>query len=455
MATAAEPRQPESADVVVIGGGIMGAAAAFFLARRGVSVVLCEKGAVGAEQSSRNLGWCRTLGRDPAEMPLMLQSLRFWREGEALLGERTGYRTTGLLYGYHDEKDAAGLGALLDVAAAHGVETRLLRGADAAALLPGAARPPKVAVYAAGDGRAEPGPATQAFARAARSQGVRIFENCAVRTLETSAGRVSGVVTEHGPIRCGAVLLAGGAWSRAFARNAGIDLPQLKAVSSVMSTSPVEGGPDVTATVGSYAFGRRDDGGYTVSGSFSVVADIVPDSFLQFGRFIGPFLAARSKIRLRLGRAFLDEWRRPGRWSGGEASPFEAVRTLDPPPQVADLDASWRDLCDDFPAFRRARITRRWGGAMDATPDMLPIISEVPAVPGLVVSTGYSGHGFGLGPAAGHLAADLVTGAGPIVDPRPFRLDRFRSARRRAAARESRETSTSRHITSINERETA
>lgn len=430
MVRATPPSQPSKADIVVIGGGIMGVAAAFFLARSGVSVVLCEKGVVAGEQSSRNLGWCRTLGRDPAEMQLMLESLKLWRESDALLSQQTGYRTTGLLYGYDDEKDIARRKDWLDVAAAHGVDTKVLRGRDIEALLPGAGKLPRIAFYTAGDGRAVPGMATHAFANAARLRGVVILENCAVRVLETSAGRVSGVVTEHGLIGCGAVLLAGGAWSRAFAGNAGIDLPQLKAISSVMSTSAVAGGPDVTTTIGSYAFGRRQDGGYTVSGSFSVIADIVPDSFRQFGRFIGSFWAARDKIRLRLGPAFLEAWRRPGRWTAGEPSPFEAVRTLDPAPLTRQLDACWRDLCRDFPAFRQARIVRRWGGAIDATPDMLPIISQVAALPGLVISTGYSGHGFGLGPAAGRLAADLLTGADPIVDPRPFRLDRFRSSRR-------------------------
>jgi glycine/D-amino acid oxidase-like deaminating enzyme len=220
------------------------------------------------------------------------------------------------------------------------------------------------------------------------------------------------------------VLLSGGAWSRAFGLNHGLDLPQLKAVSSVMRAGPMEGGPSVIAAIGSYGVSPRLDGGYTISSS-TTIADIVPDSFRQFWLFLPQFLAERRSIRLRLGRRFVDEWRMPRRWGDGQISPFEMERILSPSPIARHLDMPMQDLAIDFPAFRNAVVAERWAGFIEATPDMLPIICPIDDIPGLVVSTGYSGHGFGLGPAAGRLSADMVTGRTPLVDPTPFRLDRF------------------------------
>src|SRR5919112_1247966 len=83
---------PEHADVVIIGGGIIGVSTALFLAERGVSTLLCEKGVIAGEQSGRNWGWCRTMGRDPRELPLALESLKLWRGLNQRIGDETGFR---------------------------------------------------------------------------------------------------------------------------------------------------------------------------------------------------------------------------------------------------------------------------------------------------------------------------------------------------------------------------
>jgi len=132
-----------------------------------------------------------------------------------------------------------------------------------------------------------------------------------------------------------------------------------------------------------------------------------------------------SSLRLRLDGRFLQEWREARPVPLDQPSPYEAVRVVDPEPDRATLRKALRNLTDRFPAFARARMVQEWAGLIDVTPDAVPVISKVNSLTGLVVATGFSGHGFGIGPAAGRLAADLVTGSTPIVDPTHFRFSRF------------------------------
>ena len=115
----------------------------------------------------------------------------------------------------------------------------------------------------------------------------------------------------------------------------------------------------------------------------------------------------------------------PKRWALDEVSPFEHVRVLDPEPVAADIDAAKANLARAFPIFKDVPIAERWGGLIDATPDAVPVISPVETIPGFFIATGFSGHGFGIGPGAGRLMADLVAGATPVVDPAPYRFARF------------------------------
>src|SRR6476646_4177581 len=117
---------PAKADVVVIGGGIVGASIALFLAESGVSVVLCEKGEIAGEQSSRNWGWCRKAGRDHAEIPLAVESLRLWEGMTARTNAETGFRQTGLVYLYETERQAAKHEAWLAHAKAYQIDSRLI-----------------------------------------------------------------------------------------------------------------------------------------------------------------------------------------------------------------------------------------------------------------------------------------------------------------------------------------
>lgn len=416
---------PDAADVVVIGGGIVGVSAAWHLARAGVSVALCEKGVIGGEQSSRNWGYCRQQGRDPAEIPLIIESMRQWREMDRLLGEDVGFRQTGVHYAAGNEAGMTRFENFMPHARAHGLDTRLLSAAEINAMLPSPTRRWLGGLITPSDGRAEPSLAAPAIARAAQRDGAAILTGCAVRGIETEAGAVSAVVTEHGTIRTQAVLLAGGAWSSLFARSLGIRLPQLTVRSSVMRTA---GGPEFIEGglwTPTFALRKRLDGGYTVAHGGISTADVTLDSFRFLFDFL-PILKDEWKtVRIRIGRRFLDSLTQAGRWALDAPTVFEAVRVLDPAPHGSTLDSAWRDLVAAYPAFAGVTIAERWAGYIDTTPDTVPVIGPVASLPGFFIASGFSGHGFGIGPGAGRLAAELVRGAEPCVDPAPFRLERL------------------------------
>ncbi len=372
---------PAEADVVVIGGGIIGASTALFLAERGVSVVLCEKGAIAGEQSSRNWGWCRRVGRDPAEIPLAVEALRLWEGMNARTQAETGFRKTGIVYLCETPKEAAQREDWLERARDFQTNSRMIGPDEIGRLLPGSSRSWPAALYTPSDGCAEPEKATSAIANAAFRAGAAILKRCAVRGLETSAGAVSGVITERGPIRCRQVVLAGGAWSRLFCGNLGVELPQLKLIGSVMRTSPVAGAPDGAAGADDFAFRKRLDGGYTIARRNANVAELAPDSFRLFFDFVPALVTQWHELRLRVGRHFLEEWRIPRAWALDAVTPFETVRTLDPAPYEAILDEGGRNLARNFPAFRDMTVAERWAGVIDATTDGVPVISEVPSPP--------------------------------------------------------------------------
>lgn len=420
-----EVSKPSEVDVVIVGGGVIGCTAALFLTLRGLTVAICEKGIVGCEQSSRNWGWVRKMGRDPVELPLSIASARLWADMNGLVGAETGFRETGIFYLCRNEKEIAKYDGWLQYAREYQLDSVLLNSKQVVSRLPDMVGKYTGALFTPSDGRAEPSLATSAIASAARKHGVHVLEGCAVRGLETEAGQVSGVITENGPIRANNVVLATGAWTRLFCGNIGVEFPQLKVFGSVMRTGPVRGAPPVAVAGSDFAFRKRLDGGYTIAQKNANVAQIVPDSFRLLPKFLPAFKSEGNEIMLRFGKTFFEEANLPIRWSIFEPSPFEKKRVLEPQPSSKILAQGLKNLTRSFPVFADAKIIEKWGCAIDVTPDAVPVISSVPTYPGLVIASGFSGHGFGIGPGAGHLIADIVTGEPPIVDPSPYRLSRI------------------------------
>lgn len=415
---------PQAADVVVLGGGIIGVMTAYYLAQAGQKVVLCEKGRIAGEQSSRNWGWIRQQGRDKDELPIVVEAMRLWQGFAQTFGDALGFRQTGVVYLANTDKALEGYEAFLPHAQANGVDTRMMARSELAALL-GTAGSWKGAMITPSDARAEPWAAVPLLAGLAAQAGVCIVETCAVRCLDVQAGAVTGVVTEQGIVRAARVVVAGGAWSRLFLAAHGVAIPQLSVLASVAQTEPIAEIFPGAAADDHFAFRRRMDGGYTLAPGAEHDFFIGPDAFRSFARYL-PVLKQdfrHTHFRPLAPKGFPDAWGTQRHWGDGP-SPFEASRILNPAPNTASLSRVQDRFAAAFPALGRPRIKTAWAGMIDTMPDVVPVVDHAP-IAGLSIATGMCGHGFGIGPGIGRVMADLVMGRAPGHDLRRFRLSRF------------------------------
>ena len=416
---------PESADMVIIGGGIIGVTTAWFLARQGINVVLCEKGHIAGEQSSRNWGWVRQQGRDTREMPMIIESLKIWRGFEKEIGEDLGFAETGCLYAARTSKQLEEYADWVKTAAEYGLDTRVLSASEFQKHVNASSNMWCGALYTASDGRAEPHKAVPAIARAAVREGATLLSACAVRGLESSAGRVSAVVTEHGVIKTSIVLCAAGAWTSLFCRSIGITVPQLKVRGTVTRTAPAPNVLDGCLFDDKIAVRRRQDGGYTAVNGMLLDHSITPSTFRFGAKFFRAFMLDPLGMRLSLGREFLEEWSTPVTWNLAAETVFERVRVLNPQPNLRVVERIQGNLGKVFPQLAGVEIVESWAGMIEATPDAIPVIDEADDYPGFFIATGFSGHGFGIGPGAAKAIAGLLTGVDSGIDLREFRLSRF------------------------------
>lgn len=418
---------PTAVDVVVVGGGNVGCMTALTLAERGVRVALCEKGVVAGEASGRSLGYVDSQFLDPVKLPLINRSKVLWQGLSERVQADTGYRRTGLLTAFGDETGlASGQGWLDSVRGQPGVDARMLSAAEAKALVPQFSTPLAGGLYQASDGIAEPQWAAPALAAALRRHGGTLHQQCAVRGIERSAGKVSAVVTEKGRIACQAVVVAGGVWTPVLARSLGLDLPQFMAFSGIVRLQGGPGPAAAPAVIADLGFAMRASGIGQYDACVGVGTAPLTPSVLRHLTRLGPAMKNmwdQLEPVLDLG-TFMADWRIPARWALDQPSPFEANRILMPQTRVAQLDEVRSHVGMVFPGLREARVVERWAGALMSTLDNMPVISGVDSVPGLYLGSGFY-YGLTQGPAGGEALADLVMGRPPQFDLAPYRFSRF------------------------------
>ena len=416
---------PADADCVVIGAGIVGVCSAYWLARAGMRVVLLEKGLVGAEQSSRNWGWCRQQNRDARELPLSTKSLALWEEMMADLGPGLGFQRCGLLYLSNNAAEIEGWDKWGRFARGEGVDTRMLSAKEATERGEATGKSWLGGVWSPSDGIADPASAAPLIAKGVIKHGGHVIQSCAARGIETSGGKVSAVVTEKGTIKTPQVVMAGGAWASSFLNQSGISFPQAAVRSTIMSVGPnIEGIPPALHTT-DISLTRRNDGAYTLAISGRANLDITPGAILGAKHFL-PMFAKRWRALSPGGfQAWNAGFETRKKWSLDGETPMERVRILDPRPSKRLANETLANARKLLPSLENVGVQATWAGYIDSTPDGVPVIDCNLSIPGLTLAAGLSGHGFGIGPGVGHLVADMLLGRKPITETQQYKLQRF------------------------------
>ena len=413
---------PQRCDAVVVGGGVLGLSSAYELARRGLSVVLVESGHVGGRQSGRNLGFVRQQGRAPAELPMMMAANQRWQGLSQELGTDVEWRRGGNLRLTNDPELASRYERWAADAASLGLDSRVVSNAEVESILPGVNEKWLLGIFTASDGHADPIATCRAYTAALRERGVQVCEGVPVQQITSAGGSVTGVTTPIGELKADVVVLAAGSGSARLARGAGVEIPQQLVSQTVILTEPVPVVTRAAAWTGEL-FIRQDARGclrLAAAARNEIVLDLA--GIRHAGRFLSNYLSNRSRLRVPL-------------------DPASVARALLRPVQSAWGDESPRPRFDDvrfcleraqryFPGLGGLPLRRAWSGEIEVTPDALPVIDGGGGPSGLVIATGMSGHGFGLGPIVGNVVADIADGAETGFDLRPFRLARFHDGSR-------------------------
>ncbi len=368
-------------DVLVVGAGITGASAALALAEAGATVEVVDAYGPAAMASGWTLAGVRQSGRDPAELPLAQAAVAQWPALSERLGAETRYRQDGNLRLARDEAELEVIRALVAAQGEAGLHLELLSPQQVRELAPALSDRVAGASFCPTDGHADPVATVGAMIGAAQRLGVTVTEGERVARLEASGGRVTTAVTARRRVAAGAVIVATGFGVNALTGPLGVTVPLRVPLVTVIRSAPI--GPVLKPVVG------------------------VANADLAIRQQVDGALRFTSGAE---------------NWSG-EMSEEDGRPTVRPP--LGKVAETIRKVAQVLPAAAAAPVSAIWGGLLDLTPDALPVIDRHPEFRNLVIAVGFSGHGFGIGPVTGPLAADLALGREPAHPLAAFRLGRF------------------------------
>jgi sarcosine oxidase subunit beta len=363
-------------DIVIVGGGVMGTSIAWHLARTGARVTLLERDQLAAQASGATAGGVRQLGRDARELPLAIASIQRWQSLEAELEADVEFRRGGQLLVTEDPALIPELERRVADEQARGLSIRLVQGADFHAITRGFAPSIEAGITTENDGQASGKLTTRAFGAAAERAGATIRTGVTVTGLVRDGDRITGVETSAGPISADLVVLAAGAWSKRLTDAIGLNVPISTMGLQMMATGPAE--PMLPQTVG--ALGRQ------------LSLKQTPD-----GRFV-------------IG----------GGWPG-DFNLDTATSTT----RMSSIRGSIEHASAVYPILATLPLERAWVGIESLSWDGVPIIGPVDGLDGLILATGFSGHGFALSPIIGQLVSELITTGTPSLSLDAFALSRF------------------------------
>ena len=371
----------ECSDVIIIGGGVIGCAAAYYLRKSGVSVTVLEKSPhIGNGGSGRNGGGVRQSGRDVRELPLAMYAVEhMWPFLSEELGVNVEYHKEGNLRLGKTEKHLEILQGLTDRAAACGLGVSMLTRDEVREINPYLSEEVIGASWCPTDGHANPLKTTLGYYKKAREAGARFITEENVLAIRKIKGRARQVVTERTVYEGEHIILAAGYESRAIAGTVGIDIPMSHVLIEALVT---EAQPPIDIRI----VGTAD-------------ADFYGHQ-TEHGSFV----------------------------FGGDSG-FEAVNKDNGHMVTSSITASCtcRGILKYIPKLAHAKIVRTWAGYEDVSYDGVPVISPVDEVPGLILACAFTGHGFGIAPVVGMLLAQLAREEKPSLDLSEFRYDRFKA----------------------------
>ena len=372
----------KTADVVIVGSGVIGCAAAYYLAKKGSSVIVLDKDeSIGNGGSARNGGGVRQSGRDPRELPLAMYAVEhLWPHLSEELGINVEYHKEGNLRLGKTEHHMEILQGLTDRAVACGLDVRMIDGKEVRAINPYLSEEVIGASWCATDGHANSLLTTLGYYRAARKLGVAFYTGEEVVELRKIKGKIRQVVTAKHVFEGEKVIVAAGYASRKILGTVGIDVP--------MSNDLIE----------------------------ALVTEAEPKMFAQM-----------------LGTADADFYGHQtdhGSFVFGGASGMETVNKDNGHNMTTGITAPCicRGIMKYIPKLADAKIVRTWAGYEDVCIDGIPVIGEIEEVPGLVAACAFTGHGFGISPIVGTLLSELAREEQTTLDLTEFRYDRFHAS---------------------------